>query len=163
MRALPFHWSHGLAGFCALTTVALLVWPMASPAIKHDTPTPSYAGPAHPARRASPVVGLPIRLTYNAGPAAVVTPAAEAVPALVGISGRSAYLRSAATGEVERVQIGQTIDGWRLVAVSARTATLRGASGDRRLEMFAAASPEAGPTFAPDPAPNVMVPPPEGG
>jgi len=63
-------------------------------------------------------------------------------------SRRRAYLRSTASGEVERVSIGQEIDGWRLVAVSSRAATLRGTSGDKRVEMFAA---------RPDPAANVVA------
>lgn len=131
-------------GLCALLTLGLLFWPAGAADPVGPPAVERYAGPDIETRRSGPVRGFALRL---GGPAAApeAGPAPEALPVLVGIAGRQAYLRSA-SGEVERVSIGQEIDGWRLAAVSARTATLRGPSGDRRIEMFATGS---GTTTAP--------------
>jgi hypothetical protein len=125
-------------GLCTLLTLGLLIWPTGGPDPAAPPAAERYAGPDIETRRGGPVLGFALRL---GGPAAApeAAPAPEALPVLVGIAGRQAYLRSA-SGEVERVSIGQEIDGWRLVAVSARAATLRGPDGDRRIEMFAAGS-----------------------
>ena len=130
-------------GLCALLTLGLLFWPAGAADPVGPPAAERYAGPDIETRRGGPVRGFALRL---GGPAAApeAAPPPEALPVLVGLAGRQAYLRNAG-GEVERVSIGQEIDGWRLVAVSARGATLRGPDGDRRLEMFAAGPGTAAP------------------
>jgi hypothetical protein len=130
------HWLPGLLGLCALLTLGLLVWPAGASDRVGPPASERYAGPDIETRRGGPVRGFALRF---GGPAAApaAAPPPEALPVLVGIAGRRAYLRSPGSGEVEGVAIGQEIDGWRLVAVSARAATLRGPDGDRRIEMFA--------------------------
>ena len=147
----------GLLGLCALLTLGLLLWPAGVADPVGPPKADRYAGPDIETRRGGPVVGFALRLGRPAAPPQAAPPP-EALPVLVGIAGRRAYLRSTAGGEVERVSVGQEIDGWRLVAVSARAATLRGPDGDRRIEMFATqpdpargggAQPATGPTPPP--------------
>lgn len=141
VKIVARHWLPGLLVLCTVATVGLLVWPAASapplprPAAEH------YRGPDIETHRVGPVSKFALRLASASAPTATAPAVVEAVPVLVGVAGRRAYLRSAATGEVEGISIGGSIDGWRLVSVAARTATLRGADGDRRVEMFATASP----------------------
>ncbi|HYC98456.1 hypothetical protein [Brevundimonas sp.] len=162
MTKLARHWAPGLLGLCALVTLLLLVWPAAAARPAAAPAAERYLGPDHQTRRGGPMTGFAIRL--GSTDALSDAPAPAAVPALVGLAGRRAWLRSAATGEVEGVAVGQTLDGWRLVAVTTRTVTLRGPEGDRRLEVFAAGPP---PTPAPGAgtmaAPAAPVPSPEGG
>lgn len=138
MTRVRRHWLAGLLGLCATLTIALLVWPTGAAPSTQLAPAEQYAGPDIETRRSGPVPGFALRL---AGPDAApqAAPPPEALPVIVGIAGRRAYLRGA-DGEVERVSIGEEIDGWRLVAVSARAAILRGPDGDRRIEMFASGS-----------------------
>lgn len=139
MTRLRQHWLPGLMGLCAVITLGLVAWPTGAARPVPPAAAERYAGPDIETRRGGPVVGFALRLEGpDAAPQAAPPP--EALPVLVGIAGRWAYLRSTASGEVDRVSIGQEIDGWRLVAVSARAATLRGPDGDRRIEMFAVAS-----------------------
>ncbi|MEJ6790937.1 hypothetical protein BrevBR_15445 [Brevundimonas sp. BR2-1] len=160
------HWLSGLLGLCAVVTIGLLVWPSAS---ARPLPRPAadhYRGPNIEMRRAGPVSKFPLRLASPNAPAAPPD-AIEAVPVLVGVAGRRAYLRSTVTGEVEGVTVGASVDGWRLVSVKRRAAILRGSDGDKRVEMFAAApvAPEPAPTGGP-PSPislSVSVPPSTGG
>jgi hypothetical protein len=161
------YWLPGLLGLCALLTLGLLAWPTGA-ARPLGPPAPErYAGPDIETRRGGPVVGFALRL---GGPAALpeAAPTPEALPVLVGIAGRQAYLRNAG-GEVERVSIGQEIDGWRLVGVGGRVATLRGPDGDRRIEMFAngSAAPATGPAAPATPpgstSPEGATPPTQGG
>lgn len=142
MTPLRRHWLAGLLILCAILTLGLLLWPSGAAGPARPPVTERYTGPNLETRRGGPVMGFALRLS---GPAAdpQVPPAVEALPVLVGIAGRRAYLRGT-DGEVERVSIGQEIDGWRLVAVSARTATLRGPNGDRRVEMFSVPANPAG-------------------
>lgn len=136
MTHLRRYWLHGLLGLCALLTLGLLAWPTGAARPSRPPAAERYAGPDIGTRRGGPVRDFALRL--GSGPAAPpeAAPQPEALPVLVGIAGRRAYLRNAG-GEVERISVGQEIDGWRLVAVSARAATLRGPAGDRRIEMFA--------------------------
>lgn len=164
----PRHWLPGLLGLCAVVTVGLLVWPAASAAPPARPPADHYRGPDIETRRVGPVSKFALRLASPDLPAPATPEAVEAVPVLVGVAGRRAYLRSAATGEVEGVSIGASIDGWRLVSVSARAATLRGATGDKRVQMFAPTSatsqPEAGVAAAtPASPPAAPIDPPTGG
>lgn len=146
MTHLRRYWLPGLLGLSALLTLGLLAWPTGAARLAPPAAAERYTGPDIETRRGGPVVGFALRLSGpDAAPAAAPPP--EALPVLVGIAGRRAYLRNAG-GEVERVSIGQEIDGWRLVAVSARAAILRGPDGDRRIEMFAS---------GPDPAASGVV------
>lgn len=160
MTRLRKHWLPGLLGLCALLTLGLLAWPTGAARPSRPPAAERYAGPDIETRRGGPVVGFALRL---GGPAALpeAAPPPEALPVLVGIAGRRAYLRNAG-GEVERVSIGQEIDGWRLVAVSARAATLRGPNGDRRIEMFAS-GPDPAASDATAPHPGEADPPIQGG
>ena len=160
MTRLRRYWLHGLLGLCALLTLGLLAWPTGAARPPGPPAAERYAGPDIETRRGGPVVGFALRL---GGPATApeAAPPPEALPVLVGIAGRRAYLRNAG-GEVERVSIGQSIDGWRLVAVSARAATLRGPDGDRRIEMFAVAADPAASGAAP-PVTGEASPPIQGG
>ncbi|MDI6623292.1 MAG: hypothetical protein QME55_01055 [Brevundimonas sp.] len=155
MKALfARHWLPGLLGLCAVVTLALLVWPVEAARPKPTPAAERYPGADHSARNGGPVTGFALRLQ----PAAAIEAApavAEAAPVLVGLAGRRAYLRSAETGQVEGVSVGQMLDGWRLISVGQRTATVRGSSGDRKLELFSTevAAPASGTTSAPVPAP----------
>lgn len=163
MKISVRHWLPALLGLSAVVTVGLLVWPATSATPSARPPADHYRGPDIETRRAGPVSKFALRLASPDSPAAAAPEAIEAVPVLVGVAGQRAYLRSAATGEVEGVSIGASIDGWRLVSVSARAATLRGATGDKRVQMFAptsAAPPEAGVAAA---TPAIPVDPPIGG
>lgn len=156
MTHLRRHWLPALLGLCAVLTLGLLVWPPSGTSQAQRPPVERYAGPDVEMRRSGPVQEFALRLgRADAAPAAAPSPAA--LPVLVGLAGRRAYLRSTATGEVEGVAIGQTLDGWRLVAVSARSAILRGPDGDRRLDMFAAGSGASAtdPTTTALPTPSV--------
>ena len=136
MMRLRQYWLPGLLGLCALLTLGLLAWPTGAARPNAPPAADRYAGPDLGTRRGGPVQGFALRLAgSDAAPQAAPPP--EALPVLVGIAGRRVYMRGA-DGEVERVSIGQELDGWRLVAVTARAATLRGPGGDRRIEMFAA-------------------------
>jgi len=129
------HWLPGLLGLCAILTLGLLLWPSGATRPAGQAVAERYTGSNVETRRGGPVVGFALRLVGPAAPPEAAPPP-EALPVLVGIAGRRAYLRRA-DGEVERVSIGQEIDGWRLVGVSGRAAILRGPNGDRRIEMFA--------------------------
>lgn len=134
MTPLRRHWLAGVLVLCATLTLGLLFWPRGAAGPARSPVAERYTGPNIETRRSGPMRGFALRLAGpDAGPQATL--AVEALPVLVGIAGRRAYLRGT-DGEVERVSIGQEIDGWRLVAVSARAATLRGPNGDRRVEMF---------------------------
>lgn len=160
MTRLRRYWLPGLLGLCALLTLGLLAWPTGAARPPGSPAAERYAGPDIETRRGGPVVGFALRLGGPAAPPQAGPPP-EALPVLVGIAGRRAYLRNAG-GEVERVSIGQEIDGWRLVAVSSRAATLRGADGDRRIEMFSSGPDPAasGPAAA---VPGAAPPPIQGG
>lgn len=147
MKLARQYWLQAILGLCTMITIGLILWP-ANSGDPAPTPTPErYAGPDIQTRKGGRMPGFAIRLRSGTGEASAAPQPIEALPVLVGIAGRRAYLRSATTGEVERVTIGQEIDGWRLVSVGARSASLRGPSGDRRIEMFSAsgAQPAAAP------------------
>ncbi|MBX9801993.1 MAG: hypothetical protein K2Y04_04420 [Caulobacteraceae bacterium] len=159
MTHLRRHWLPGLLGLCALLTLGLLAWPTGAARPAGPPAAERYTGPDIETRRGGPAVGFALRLE---GPDAApqTAPPPEALPVLVGIAGRRAYLRST-DGEVERVSIGQEIDGWRLVAVGGCAATLRGPDGDRRIEMFASGPDPAASGAAP--VPGEASPPIQGG
>lgn len=162
MKLVRQYWLQGVLALCAVATIGLLVWPAGSADLAPAPPVELHSGPDLQTRRSGPVPGFAIRLTSATDPVSAAPPTVEALPVLVGIAGRRAYLRSAATGEVERVSIGQEIDGWRLVSVGARSANLRGASGDKRIEMFSAPADPAT-AVAPQPTPGDLNQPISGG
>lgn len=148
MKVSPSQAPQLILGVCALATAGLLLWP-ADPTIAPHAGAPSpYRGPVRQLRDVAVTPEFPLRLAGSGGataPAADVQPA----PVLVGIAGSAAYLKSAATGATERVSRGRTLDGWTLKAVGARTVTLTGPGGDRRLDLFAAGPDTATPAAAP--------------
>lgn len=167
MKALTRFWLSGLLGLCAVLTLALLFWPVGVAVPATASTAERYLGADHSARNGGRVARFALRLQAvgadEAAPAAV-----EALPILVGLAGRRAYLRAPDTGEIEGVSIGQALGGWRLVAVTARTATVRGTGGDRRLELFSVATappaPTATPTAIASPSPeNAATSLPQGG
>jgi len=151
---LAHHWPAGVLGLCAAVTLALLLWPIEAAGPKRPPTADRYSGADHPARNGATVAGFALRLQAAAD--AEAAPVVESVPALVGIAGGRAYLRSTVSGEVEGLAVGLSIDGWNVTAVGRRAVTLRGASGERRLELFArpATAPEPETAPAPDPSPT---------
>ena len=140
MKRLRAYWLHGVLGACALLTLALILVPQSENAPAAPPQEKRFAGRDFEARPAARLQNFVLSLS---APAAAASPAnAEPLPTLVGLAGRSVYLRSASSGETERLSVGQEFDGWRLVAVGARAITLRGPAGDRRLELFALPDPE---------------------
>jgi hypothetical protein len=143
MMQLRLYWLPGLLGLCALLTLGLLVWPASAADPVARPAVARYSGPDIETRRGGPVSGFALRLAGPpAAPPAATPP--EALPVLVGIAGRRVYLRSPGSDEVVGVSIGQSLDGWRLVGVGARAATLSGPDGDRRIAMFAAGAGSPG-------------------
>ena len=148
MKVSPSHAPQLILGACALVTAGLLLWPAGTASAPLPGAAAPYRGPVRQLREVAPNPEFPLRL---AGAGGATAPAADVqpVPVLVGIAGSAAYLRSAATGATERVSRGGVLDGWTLRAVGARTVTLTGPGGDRRLELFAAGPDAAGPAAAP--------------
>jgi len=155
---------------CLVATLALLLWPQGATAPRR-APAERYSGPLFQAREGGPVAEFPLALT-SPGAVSPEAPPATPTPALVGVAGRSAYLRDASTGEVVRVPVGGSLGGWRVVSVSSRRAVLDGPSGRTTVELFAIPRPDAssapGPESlpapvgpAPTPAPSPT--PPQGG
>lgn len=139
-----------LAG-CVVATAGLLAWPAPPAAVPSAPVAQAYAGPVLEVRRVSPDPRFPLRLQSrfaSSDPA----PATEPAPILVGVAGGLAYLRSSTTGEVESLALGGEIDGWTLASVAPRAVTLRGASGERRLELFARIAESAPTRVDPSPA-----------
>lgn len=140
-----------ILGACALATAGILLWPAGATPAPQVGAAPQYRGPIRQLREVAVSPEFPLRLAGSGGPTA---PAADVqpVPVLVGIAGSAAYLKSAATGATERVSRGGVLDGWTLRAVGARTVTLAGPGGDRRLDLFAAPADAAVPAAAPLPS-----------
>lgn len=156
------YWLQALLGVCGLVTIALLAWPAGSETASGAAAAPRYAGPVFAARKAGAPLGFPLQLT-TANALSTASTAAEPLPVLVGLAAGQAYLRSAATGEVERVRRGQSVDGWQVVAVGARSVTVRGSSGDERLDLFKPTPPAAAAeAVPPGGVPAVAGPPPVG-
>jgi hypothetical protein len=120
---------------CAVLTFGLLLWPARSLPAAVSGPSPRYRGAdfvQNPVARLSN-----ISVSLSGTEAAPSAPMVE-TPSLLGVAGSSAYLRSQATGETSRVAVGDELDGWKVLSVGARSVTLRGPKGDRRLGLFAA-------------------------
>lgn len=135
MRRLRSHWLQALLAACALITLALLLIPGREDAPVPPPSEPRYAGGDFQARPAS---RLPAFILSLSGAAATAAPpvSAQPLPTLVGLAGRSAYLRGASSGETERITVGGEFEGWRVVEIGVRAVTLRGPAGDKRLELF---------------------------
>lgn len=58
-----------------------------------------------------------------------------AAPRLVGIAGRSAYLKGA-SGETERVSVGDELDGWSVARIGEKSVTLTNGARSEQLKMF---------------------------
>ena len=65
---------------------------------------------------------------------------------LIGIiivdESRFALLQTAGTGQTQRVQIGETVDGWRISALSPSTATIERGSEAKTLELERKSDPQ---------------------
>lgn len=122
-------------GACATVSAGLIFWPQAQAASPKDKRTSVYGGVEHQTRktsaRSSDAVFV---LTASTQPVQAAPQAA--LPVLVGIVGRSAYLKSASSGETVSVSIGQSLDSWKVAAVRGRTITLEGIGGRREISLF---------------------------
>lgn len=122
-------------GGCAAASVGLWFWPQAQTAPPTDKRTSAYGGVEHQVRKTSARPGETVFLLTGSAQAAPETPQA-ASPVLVGIVGRSAYLKSASSGEAVSISIGESLDGWKLAAVRGRTVTLEGSGGRQEMSLF---------------------------
>jgi|GEM_PF-3561826 len=153
MTAVRAYWLPVLLVLLAFVTIALLVWPQGDAAPTAPGPA-RYTGPDFSAREATAPRGFPIRVGGDQGDDAQPV-AVQALPVLTGIAGGSVYLRSTATGEVQRLTRGESLDGWRLLSVRSREVVLGNGETEQRLSLFAPASPAtptgqpAGPVTAP--------------
>lgn len=138
MRRLGAYWLHAVLGVCALATLALVLAPLPEAATAAAPRSARYVGADFEIRTAARLSNFVLSLS---APAAATPTESVPVPTLVGLAGRSAYFKSAASGEMERISIGEELDGWRLVGIGARAVTLRGSTGDRRLDLFAMPDP----------------------
>lgn len=137
---------------CTVLTIGLLAWPVRPTQDPVPVQASHYAGPEYAVRRTSPAtVPGPLRLTSSQPVTAAPAPPVVAAPTLIGLLGnRQAYLRSATSGEIERVAVGSVIDGWRVTAMSGRTVTVSGPGGQQALRIFDRDAPVA----ATDPPPT---------
>jgi hypothetical protein len=142
MRPTLRYSSHIALAVCAAATIGLLLWPAGSVPAPQRRSDPAYTGPVIELRRAAASPGFPIRTARPSADAEPERPTHPA-PALVGLAGGAAYLRSSANGETVRIARGGELDGWTVVSIGARAVSLRGHGGERRLELFAAASADA--------------------
>lgn len=122
-------------GGCAAASAGLVFWPQAQAAPPTDKRTSVYGGVEHEVRKTGARSGDTVFvLTGSAQPTQMAPQAAS--PALVGIVGRSAYLKSASSDETVSVSIGESLDGWKVAAVRGRTVTLEGPGGRREMSLF---------------------------
>lgn len=122
-------------GGCAAFSAGLMFWPQAQAVPPTDKRTSAYGGVEHQVRKTGAGPGEAVFVLTGSAQSAQVAPQA-ASPALVGIVGRSAYLKSASSGETVSVSIGESLDGWKLAALRGRTVTLEGPGGRREMSLF---------------------------
>lgn len=122
-------------GGCAATSAGLVFWPTAQATSPTDPKAIVYGGVEHQIRKTGARPGDAVFVLTGSAQLPQATPQA-ASPSLVGIVGRSAYLRSAASGDTVGVSIGESLDGWELAAVRGRTVTLDGPGGRREMSLF---------------------------
>ena len=135
MSWLRLYWAQGLLGVCAVVSGVIFAWPSGGNAPVVAAQPEPYSGPIFADRKGGFLPGFPLHLTAP-GAAETPPPVAEALPILVGIANGQAYLRSAASGEVDRVARGQTIDGWQVIYVGGRSVTLSSGQAEREVAMF---------------------------
>lgn len=140
MSWLRLYWAQGLLGVCALVSGVIFAWPSGGNAPVVAAQPERYSGPVFADRKGGVLPGFPLRLAAR-GAAEAPPPAAEALPVLVGIANGQAYLRSAASGEVERIARGQTIDGWRVSSVGVRSVTVSNGETEQKVTMFTTPPP----------------------
>tara|TARA_R110002051_G_scaffold41530_7_gene86133 strand:- start:19271 stop:19747 length:477 start_codon:yes stop_codon:yes gene_type:complete len=123
---------------CSVLTLGLLAWPVRPTQEPAPNTGSHYAGPEYAARRTAPsTIAAPLRLTSSQPVEAVPATPVIAAPTLIGLLGsRQAYLRSATSGEVERVPIGGEIDGWRVIAITGRAVTVNRPGNQQKLQLF---------------------------
>lgn len=136
MGWLRLYWAQGLLGVCALVSGAIYAWPSGENAPVVAAQPERYNGPVFADRKGGVPPGFPLRLTAPGAAEAPPPPTAQVLPVLVGVANGQAYLRSAATGEVERVSRGQTIDDWRVASVGFRSVTLSNGEAEQEVAMF---------------------------
>lgn len=136
MTRVLIYWPHLVLAGCLALAAALAFWP-ASAKTQVRKAEPAYSGGLFQPRRTSEESGFPFR---SGAIDAASGPSLAPAPALVGVAGGAAYLRSAVTGEVGRFSPGAMLDGWRISAVGRRHVIIAGATGDQRLELFSAAA-----------------------
>lgn len=122
---------------CALASAAMLILPVSTPGLAGTAERPAYSGPDHRLRTTGQSdAALPVHLvSTTAADQATVEPP-SALPTLVGLAGSNVWLKSAVTGEVERIATGGELDGWRVVAVRVRSATLTRDEERETLELY---------------------------
>lgn len=161
MIAVRTYWLPAVLVLLALTTAGLLVWPQGEAAPATRTAT-RYVGPNFPARETTAPRGFSIRIGGVREDMAQPAPD-QALPVLTGIASGSVYLRSATTGEVQRLTQGDSLDGWRLLSVRAREVTVGNGEAEQRLTLFAATVPPSTPAPASTPStPSTLPPRPSG-
>jgi hypothetical protein len=143
VSALWPRWALYVCAAALLLSALILFWPSTQHAMTERGSEPErWTGPLHQMVRTSQVRQSALRLPGSEIPVQPDIPAARSqAPTLVGvaISGRArlAYLRTSG-GEVERIGVGQTLDGWRVVSISERTVTLESNGNRLPLRLYAA-------------------------
>lgn len=134
---IPTRFIYPTAGALLALSAVVVLWPLPSPKDDRAAPPAAYRGAEHQTLSVSRARDVPFRLAGTEGPA----PSSPNAPRLVGLAaGDRAYLRSASTGDVSAVRLNETVDGWTLIAIGARSVTLRAGQDTRTLALFAAAA-----------------------
>ena len=120
---------------CAAVSAGLLSWPQVQTAQPKTEPARVYGGVEHQVRKAGTRPG-DAAFVFTSNPTTPQATPQAASPALVGIVGRAAYLKSASSGETVSVAVGESLDGWKVTAVRGRTVTLEGPGGHHEMSLF---------------------------
>lgn len=121
-------------GTLAVLAIAIYVWPIGSgekPPAKADR----YAGPEHQMRRAGMSAETPV-VQIAVVDAGRPVETAAALPVLVGISGRTAWLKSANSGAVAGADVGDEVEGWTVTSVGPRRVAVKSGARTETLELF---------------------------
>lgn len=124
----------GSAG--VLVAVVIAIWPMDSGSGPETAPPETYSGPAHTVLQTSRRTVKAAFRFGEAGAEPEATVVQAVAPTLVGIAGNNVYLKSAATGQVQRATVGGESDGWTVSAIRARSVTLRKGGVTSELVLF---------------------------
>lgn len=122
-------------GGCAAASAGLLFWPTAQAASPTDPKAIVYGGVEQQIRKTGARPGDAVFVLTGSAQLPQATPQA-ASPSLVGIVGRSAYLKSAVSGETVSVPLGESLDGWKVAVVRGRRVTLDGPKGRVEMTLF---------------------------